>query len=409
VLAVARRPLDAADEAADVLEQPLEELEFTGLLALADVPRETSTALVEGLRKAGVRPVMLTGDHPQTARAIAAELGWPEDTGVVTGDELASADREERARMLRDMGVVARVAPEQKLQVIEALRDADRVVGMVGDGANDAAAIRAADIGVGISARGSAAARNAADLVLTDADLTVLIEAVAEGRALWHSVADAIAMLIGGNAGEVGFGLLGTLLSGASPLSTRQMLLVNLFTDLFPAMAVAVTPKEPEAEAPDAKQGHASTDGGEPAPAGPEGTEPLGTSLLGAPLIRKIRHRALTTTLGATSAWLFGRFTPGTARRSTTMALCAVVGTQLAQTLADRRGSPLVRVTALGSAAVLFVLVETPGLSNLFGCTPLGPIAWTGVAASIALAVAGQRALPSLERIVLQHLPADLR
>ncbi|KOG19528.1 cation-translocating P-type ATPase [Streptomyces viridochromogenes] len=403
VLAVAQRRLDAAADAADVLEQPLEELEFTGLLALADVPRDTSTALVEGLRKAGVRPVMLTGDHPQTARAIAAELGWPEDTGVVTGDELASAGREERARMLRDMGVVARVAPEQKLQVVEALRDAGRVVGMVGDGANDAAAIRAADIGVGINARGSAAARNAADLVLTDDDMTVLIEAVTEGRALWHSVADAIAILIGGNAGEVGFGLLGTLLSGAAPLSTRQMLLVNLFTDLFPAMAVAVTPKEQEGT--ERAEGGPPPDTGPASGGGPEGTEPLGTSLLGAPLISKIRHRALTTTLGATSAWLFGRFTPGTARRSTTMALCAVVGTQLAQTLADRRGSPLVRVTALGSAAVLFVLVETPGLSNLFGCTPLGPIAWTGVAASIALAVAGQRAVPHLERMVERRLP----
>ncbi|WP_406418146.1 HAD-IC family P-type ATPase [Streptomyces sp. NBC_01614] len=406
VLAVARRRLDSADKDADVLEQPLEGLEFTGLLALADVPRATSTALVEGLREAGVRPVMLTGDHPQTARAIAAELGWPEDTGVVTGDELASADREERARMLRDMGVVARVAPEQKLQVVEALRDAGRVVGMVGDGANDAAAIRAADIGVGIDARGSAAARNAADLVLTTADLTVLIEAVAEGRALWHSVADAIAILIGGNAGEVGFGLLGTLLSGAAPLSTRQMLLVNLFTDLFPAMAVAVTPKEPEgADAESATEDADAEQQGAASEAAPAGTEPLGTSLLGAPLIRKIRHRALTTTLGATSAWLIGRFTPGTARRSTTMALCAVVGTQLAQTLADRRGSTLVRVTALGSAAALAVLVEIPGLSRLFGCTPLGPVAWAGVAASIALAVFGQRTLPHLERMVARYLP----
>lgn len=410
VLAVARRPLDSAEKAADVLEQPLDGLEFTGLLALADVPRATSTALVEGLRAAGVRPVMLTGDHPQTARAIAAELGWPEDTGVVTGDELASADREERARMLRDMGVVARVAPEQKLQVVEALRDAGRVVGMVGDGANDAAAIRAADIGVGIDARGSAAARNAADLVLTNGDLTVLIQAVAEGRALWHSVADAIAILIGGNAGEVGFGLLGTLLSGAAPLSTRQMLLVNLFTDLFPAMAVAVTPKEAEgadteSATEDADAGSEAGKQGAGSEAAPAGTEPLGTSLLGEPLIRKIRHRALTTTLGATSAWLIGRFTPGTARRSTTMALCAVVGTQLAQTLADRRGSPLVRFTALGSAAALVVLVEIPGLSQLFGCTPLGPVAWAGVGASIALALFGQRTLPHLERMLARYLP----
>ncbi|MFF0083509.1 HAD-IC family P-type ATPase [Streptomyces canus] len=379
VLAVARRPLDGDEKA--VLEEPLRGLEFVGLLALADVARETSPDLVRGLREAGVRPVVLTGDHPQTAHAIATDLGWPEDATIVTGDELAAADRSARSRMLRDADVVARVAPEQKLQVVEALRDAGRVVGMVGDGANDAAAIRAADIGVGISARGSAAARNAADLVLTGDDLTVLIEAVREGRALWHSVADAIAILIGGNAGEVGFGILGTLLSGSAPLSTRQMLLVNLFTDLFPAMAVAVTPTEKPTE-----------------------DEPSVDTILGAALTRQIRDRAITTCLGATVAWLIGRFTPGTARRSTTMALCAVVGTQLAQTLADRRESPLVRFTSLGSAVALFAVVEIPGVSQLFGCTPLGPLAWAGVAAAIVLALAGQRFVPAVERTVRDRL-----
>ncbi|WP_206209746.1 cation-translocating P-type ATPase, partial [Streptomyces sp. SID10362] len=387
IIAVARRTLAEGEKAADVLEQPPARLEFTGLLALADVPRETSPALVHGLREAGVRPVVLTGDHPQTAHAIAVDLGWPEDAVVVTGDELAAADRTARSRMLRDADVVARVAPEQKLQVVESLRDAGRVVGMVGDGANDAAAIRAADIGVGISARGSAAARNAADLVVTGDDLLVLVEAVREGRALWHSVADAIAILIGGNAGEVGFGILGTVLGGAAPLSTRQMLLVNLFTDLFPAMAVAVTKTgDPEQEAADAGA-------------------PLGTAVLGEPLVRQIRHRALTTALGATAAWLLGRFTPGTERRSTTMALCAVVGTQLAQTLADRRDSRLVQVTSLGSAAALVALVQTPGASRLFGCTPLGPVAWTCVAAAITLALAGQRTLPGVEDAIVRYWP----
>ncbi|MER6027199.1 cation-translocating P-type ATPase [Streptomyces sp. NPDC001851] len=391
VLAVAERRLDAADqEADDVLEQPLRELEFTGLLALSDVPRDTSTALVEGLNEAGVRPVMLTGDHPQTARSIAADLGWPEDTVVVTGDELAAADRAARARMLRDAGVVARVAPEQKLQVVESLRDAGRVVGMVGDGANDAAAIRAADIGVGINARGSAAARNAADIVLTDDDLTVLIDAVGEGRALWHSVADAIAILIGGNAGEVGFGILGTLLSGRAPLSTRQMLMVNLFTDLFPSMAVAVTEKDDE------PGGTVRTRSGSPEDA---------SAVLGAPLLRQIRHRALTTCLGAVTAWLIGRFTPGTARRSGTMALCGVVGTQLVQTWLDRRDSRLVQITCLGSAVALVAAVQIPGVSHAVGCTPLGPVGWTGVLAAIALALAGQRVLPRLEETVGRLLP----
>ncbi|GAA2252923.1 transport ATPase [Streptomyces ruber] len=400
VLAVAERKLSEDEKPAEVLEEPLRELRFTGLLGLADVARETSTELIGELRKAGVRPVMLTGDHPQTARAIAVDLGWPEDTSVVTGDELAAADRSERARMLRDADVVARVAPEQKLQVVEALRDAGRVVGMVGDGANDAAAIRAADIGVGIQARGSAAARNAADVVVTGDDLSVLIVAVAEGRALWRSVADAIAILIGGNAGEVGFGILGTLLSGAAPLSTRQMLLVNLFTDLFPAIAVAVTPKEDPSRRPEHANG---ASGSESAP--DPGDAPLGTELLGAPLIGQIRHRALTTTLGAVAAWLAGRVTPGTTVRATTMALCAVVGTQLAQTLGDRRHSRLVQGTSLGSAAALVALVQTPGLSQLFGCTPLGPVAWAGVGAAIVLAVTGQRFLPGVEEFVARHLP----
>ncbi|MFH9429458.1 HAD-IC family P-type ATPase [Streptomyces sp. NPDC017615] len=392
VLAVASRRLAEGETESDALEEPLNALQFTGLLALSDVPRETSEALVRGLYEEGVRPVMLTGDHPQTARAIARELGWPEDTQVVTGDELAAADRRTRARMLRDAGVVARVAPEQKLQVVEALRDAGRVVGMVGDGANDAAAIRAADIGVGISARGSAAARNAADIVLTDEDLTVLIDAIGEGRSLWHSVADAIAILIGGNAGEVAFGILGTLLSGTAPLSTRQMLLVNLFTDLFPAMAVAVTPKDGDA----VRSRTASP-------------EDVAGGVLGAPLIRQIRHRALTTALGAITAWLIGRFTPGTARRASTMALCGVVGTQLVQTLLDRRDSTLVRFTALGSGAVLVAVIQTPGVSRLVDCTPLGPVAWAGVALAIGLALAGQRALPRLEELVAGMVPMEDR
>ncbi|HEV7451133.1 MAG TPA: cation-translocating P-type ATPase, partial [Pseudonocardiaceae bacterium] len=299
-----------------------------------------------------------------------------------TGPQLAALDRAGRAQALQDAAVIARVAPEQKLQVIEALRAADRVVAMVGDGANDAAAIRAADVGIGIAARGSAAARNAADLVLTDADLTVLFEAVTEGRALWRSVTDAISILLGGNGGEVGFTVLGTLLSGASPLSTRQLLLVNLLTDMFPAMAVAVTPTDDH---------HAGNHVG-------QGTGPVGTAMLGAPLTRQIRHRGILTGLGATTAWLIGTLTPGSARRTSTMALCGLVGTQLTQTLIGRHRSPLVLATSLGSATVLVGIVQTPGLSHFFGCTPLGPLAWAGVGAGIATAAAGPRLLAPLNR-----------
>ncbi|MFI8092195.1 HAD-IC family P-type ATPase [Streptomyces sp. NPDC086080] len=382
VLAVAHRPCRGSDTDAE-LDAELGDLEFAGLIALADVPRDTSQELLTALRRTGILPVMLTGDHPETARAIALQLGWPEDTEVVTGDELVAMGRGDRVRALHGAGVVARVAPEQKLHVVEALQQAGRVVAMAGDGANDAAAIRAADVGVAIQSRGSAAARNAADIVLTTGDLSVLVDAVGEGRALWRSVADAVSILIGGNAGEVGFSVLGTLLAGSSPLSTRQLLLVNLLTDMFPAMAVAVTPSD------------------DPSTAAHAATGPMGLDVLGTPLLRSIRRRGVTTCLGAVTAYLFGRLTPGTERRSTTMALCGVVGAQLVQTLSGRRHSPLVWVTALGSATVLAALVQTPGVSHFFGCTPLGPVAWLGIALGIGLSAFA----PRLERLeAVRHL-----
>ncbi|MFF9403559.1 cation-translocating P-type ATPase [Streptomyces sp. NPDC014744] len=390
LLAVARRHL-AAQEATEALDKPLELLELVGFVALADRPRASSAPLVAGLGEVGVRPVMLTGDHPETARSVALALGWPPDVTVVTGDELAALDRAGRAHLLRDCGVVARVAPEQKLLVVEALQEAGSVVGMVGDGANDAAAIRAADVGVGIAARGSAAARNAADLVVTTDELSVLIDAIGEGRALWRSVADAISILLGGNAGEVGFSVLGTLLSGTSPLSTRQLLLVNLLTDMFPAMAVAVTPLDPE-----------------PAREPADVDEPVGLAVLGPALTRQIRHRGVITGVGAAVAWLLGGLTPGSVRRTSTMALCGVVGAQLTQTVVGRRHSPLVLVTVLGTAVLLVALVQTPGVSHFFGCTPLGPVAWTGVAVAVGTAALGPRVLPQADRL-LSDLAARVR
>jgi cation-transporting ATPase I len=393
VLAVAVRQLQG-DEAAEVLDKPLEGLELVGFVGLADVARASSAPLVAGLGRAGVRPVMLTGDHPQTARAVALALGWPKDVEVVTGDELATLDRQGRARLLRDCSVVARVAPEQKLQVVEALQSAGRVVAMVGDGANDAAAIRAADVGIGIAARGSAAARNAADLVITNDELSVLTDAVAEGRALWRSVADAISILIGGNAGEVGFSVLGTLISGSSPLSTRQLLLVNLLTDMFPAMAVAVTPQD--VEQPSDGQSSARS-------------APVGLAVLGEPLARQIRQRGVVTGLGAGTAWLIGNFTPGSARRTSTMALCGVVGAQLTQTIIGRRHSPVVLVTVLGSAAALVALIQTPVISHFFGCTPLGPVAWSGVATAIGVAAVGPWVGYPVERLLSSAVEAASR
>ena len=181
---------------------------------------------------------------------------------------------------------------------------------MAGDGGNDAAAIRLADIGIGLAAHGSTAARAAADLILTDPDLTRILDALNEGRALWASVRDAVAILLGGNAGEVAFTVLGTALSGRAPLGTRQLLLVNLLTDMLPALAVAHRTPIPD-----------DTSMTQPAPA-----------LWGPDFTRLLAIRGTATTLGALTAWQTGRLT-GRPRRADTMGLAALITTQLGQTL----------------------------------------------------------------------------
>jgi cation-transporting ATPase I len=245
-------------------------------------------------------------------------------------------------------------------------------------------------VGIGVSGRGSSAARGAADIVLTDNDLGVLLDALVEGRGMWAGVRDAVSILVGGNVGEVLFTIIGTALgTGRAPVGTRQLLLVNLLTDMFPALAVAVTPQYPQPEeAPE--EGHDGLDRdaeevqrafqraalSEPAPS------------LDAPLMRQIVTRGVVTAAGATAAWAIGRWTPGTERRTATMGLTALVTTQLAQTLLTRRHSPLVLTTALGSAGVLVAIVQTPGVSQFFGCTPLGPVAWSAVISATAGATA---------------------
>jgi cation-transporting ATPase I len=320
---------------------------------------------------------MITGDHPVTARAIADSLGIPAER-VVTGPQLAAADETARTELVTRACVFARVSPEQKLRIIAALQRAGRVVAMTGDGANDAAAIRLADVGIGMAAHGSTSARTAADLVLTTPDVSLLLDALVEGRAMWHRVRDAVAILLGGNAGEVGFTLAGTALAGRAPIGTRQFLAVNMLTDLAPSMAIALAPTPQQ---PAARQQLLA--GGVPS--------------LGAPLLRDIAVRGVATGTGALAAWQIGRLT-GTRRRASTMALAALVGTQLGQTLLVGGRDRLVLATGLGSTAVLALLIQTPGVSQFFGCTPLDPFAWATVtgcaAATTLLAALAGRVLP---------------
>jgi cation-transporting ATPase I len=389
VLAVAQRSwvhdtADDDDTDADAVDAAAHDLELIGYVGLADTARPSSRPLIEALLDADRKVVLITGDHPVTARAIARQLGLPSDARVVTGADLAGLDEDACAKLAADVQVFARVSPEQKVQIVGALQRGGRVTAMVGDGANDAAAIRMADVGIGVSGRGSSAARGAADIVLTEDDLGVLLDALVEGRGMWASVRDAVTILVGGNVGEVLFTIIGTALgTGRAPVGTRQLLLVNLLTDMFPALAVAVTPQfeEPDADEYDTEE---EADEARRAYQRSVLTEP--TPSLDVPLMRQIVTRGAVTAIGATAAWGIGRWTPGTERRTSTMGLTALVTTQLAQTLLTRSHSPLVVATALGSSAVLVGIVQTPGVSHFFGCTPLGPVAWTGVVGATAAA-----------------------
>nr|WP_255360311.1 cation-translocating P-type ATPase [Nocardia sp. BMG51109] len=369
VLVVARR--DFAD-APDHVDGEVEHLTLLGFAGIADHPRPQTPMLVRELagNEIGIR--MITGDHPVTARAVAEQLGIPAGT-VATGADLDALDEDGSADLIERATVFARVSPEHKVRIVSALQRRRHAVAMVGDGSNDAAAIRTADVGIGLAARGSVAAREAADLILTrsanGADPAVLLHALAEGRDMWQRVRDAIGVLVGGNAGEVTFTVLGTLLSGQAPIGTRQFLVVNLLTDLGPAMAVALS-----------RTGATTTDSGAPALSAPAD--------LGGAFLRAVAVRGASTAAGAAGAWLLGRAT-GRPRRAETMALAALIGTQLGQTLMVGARSPLVWATVGGSGALLAAIIMTPGVNSFFGCVPLGPVAWAIVFGSAALGTGG--------------------
>ncbi|WP_432585358.1 cation-transporting P-type ATPase [Streptomyces sp. HD1123-B1] len=383
VLAVAERPVRAGEELTDA---SVSELVFLGFIALADPVRTGAAPATARLREAGVQTVMLTGDHPATADAIAATvIDTPEPT-VCTGPELDEMDDTELDALLPTVDVIARCSPHHKVRIVQAYQRLGKVVAMTGDGANDAPAIRLADVGIALGRRGTPAATAAADLVVTDDRLETIVSALMEGRAMWASVRAALAILIGGNFGEVTFSVVASALTGSTPLSARQIMLVNLLTDLAPALAIAV--REPT--------GHT---GERLLKEGP--SRSLGTALT-----KEMLLRGLITAAGAGVAWTGARLT-GRGCRARTVALAALVGTQLAQTLATGGLDRHVLIAGLGSAAVLAAIIQTPGVSHFFGCTPLGPLAWGITLGSIAAATLFGSALTPLVSELALRQPAD--
>ncbi|HEX2284559.1 MAG TPA: cation-translocating P-type ATPase, partial [Mycobacterium sp.] len=362
---------EAAAENPDVLADYCQDgLRLAGLLGLADTPRAEAPALLAELAERDVAVRLITGDHPVTAAAIAAELGLPVSTDqVITGSEWEGLSRRQQEQAVSDRLVFARMSPEQKVQIVQTLERAGRVCAMVGDGVNDAAAIRAATVGIGVAARGSAPARTAADVMLLDGRIESLLDALDEGQQLWQRVRSAVAVLLGGNAGEVLFAIIGSAITGRAPLNARQLLLVNMLTDALPAAALAVSPP---------------TNGNGSAVRGPDD----------AALWRAVALRGAATAGGATGAWILGRMT-GRRRRAETVALVALVSTQLGQTLLDSHGRSVV-LTAAGSLAAMGVVISTPGVSHLLGCTPLGPVGWTQALGSAAVATGAAALAPRI-------------
>ncbi|MFX0581253.1 HAD-IC family P-type ATPase [Nocardia nepalensis] len=382
VLVVARRDLSREP---DDVEHAVHELTLLGFLGIADTPRPQTLPLVTALQDNDIGVRMITGDHPVTAAAVARQLGIAVDT-VTTGADLDRLDDTGQAELIERSTVFARVDPEQKVRIVAALRRNGHVVGMTGDGSNDAAAIRSADIGIGLAARGSAAARNAADLVLTEPDPLALLHALVEGRGMWQRINEAVGVLVGGNAGEIAFTIYGTVVGGRAPLGTRQFLLVNMLTDMFPALALALSPDRDSPDPHDAEHG---------AEQRARQLAEIPAAHLGSDLTHTIAVRGIATAAGACTAWTIGRYT-GTRRRAATIGLVALIGTQLGQTLIAGYRSPLVWLTTAASGAVLGTVVMVPGLSAYFGCTPLGPVGWTIANTSAAAATAGSTVLPRL-------------
>jgi cation-transporting ATPase I len=365
VLAVAERP---ATGRRDLDADRVRDLRLVGLIALADPVRPTAADAVNRLQRSGVRVVMITGDHPSTAEAIAAELGILNGHQIRTGTNLDNLTDDALIEQVDDIAIFARTTPAHKARIVRALQSRGRVVAVTGDGANDAPAIRSADVGIALGRNATPAARDAADVVVTDERIETIVDTIVEGRGMWSSVRDALALLLGGNLGEIGFTVVSGLISPGGSLNTRQMLLVNLFTDVLPAMAIAVrpppdvTPEQLLAEGPEAS--------------------------LGAALTRDILQRGVITGAAAFAAWLLSR-RAGTRGHTDTVALVALVGAQLGQTLVVRGRTPLVVISSVASMAALAVVVQTPGISHFFGCTPLWPhglavAIWCAVAASLA-------------------------
>jgi Ca2+-transporting ATPase len=240
VLAVAQRALPDSNGDADQIER---DLIFLGLFGLQDPPRAEAKSAVAHCKSAGIKTVMITGDHPDTAAAIAHELGIL--TGhdkVVTGRDLERMPDDELAEVVKQVSVYARVTAEDKLRIVRAWKASNKIVAMTGDGVNDAPALKEAAIGIAMGQTGTEVTKEAADLIITDDNFSSIVAAVEEGRGIYDNISKTLVYLLAGNAAELTVMLVATLVGWPVPLLPLHLLWINLVTDGLPALALAIDP-----------------------------------------------------------------------------------------------------------------------------------------------------------------------
>jgi cation-transporting ATPase I len=367
------RVLLVAEGPADVSPDEPRGLTVLGFLGIRDPLRPHVAAAVRRCQEAGVRIIMITGDHPATARAIAEEAGilGPGDE-VLCGSELADLQDGSIERLKR-AAVVARASPLDKLRIIEGLQRAGHTVAMTGDGVNDAPALRLADVGVAMGRAGTEVARQAADVVLADDDFATLVEGFVEGRGFWRNMRRSLGLLLGGNLGELGLVVGGSVLGLDPALNTAQILVVNLITDALPALAVAL--QQPE---------HRNL----------AGLAREGTTAIDASLGRDILRRGVSVSLPSLAGYLLARRS-GNVALAQSVAFGSVVATQLAQTLdagwsEDSLTAPVLGAVA-GSVGMLLAAFLSPPLRTLLGLALPRPAEWALIGGSAASAVALSR------------------
>ena len=258
-LGVAYKTIDADGTAVADLDGSHEtDLVFVGVAGILDPPRDEAAAAVAEAHRAGIRTVMITGDHPVTAARIAADLGLVEPGATaLTGNQLDLLDDAEFQRATRETSVFARVAPEHKLRIVDALQADGHVVAMTGDGVNDAPALKSADIGVAMGITGTEVSKEAATMILADDNYATIVAAVRQGRAIFDNIRKFLRYLLSSNMGEVATVFFGVVLAGviglteaggaeaiAVPLLATQILWINLVTDSAPALAMGVDPED---------------------------------------------------------------------------------------------------------------------------------------------------------------------